>query len=226
VTTSCTSAIPRGRRPISSIDIDLVNLDPGRQLRREFFARDSKVVARSLLNKVVVAGSVSGRIVEVEAYGGAVDPGSHSYRGPTARNGTMFGPAGRLYVYFTYGMHWCANAVCGQEGNGIAVLLRALAPLGGVDEMASRRPAARKPTDLCSGPAKLCQALGIDGSFDGIDMTTPGAAVMIVDDGIAPPARSGRSTRIGLSDGADLPWRWFVRGDPNLSRREPKSVPS
>src|SRR3954453_764489 len=132
-------------------------------LPREFYRRDSRVVAKALLNKVLVHGDRTGRIVEVEAYCGAMDPGSHAYRGMTRRNATMFGPAGGLYVYFTYGMHWCANAVGGDEGEGVAVLLRALAPLEGLDLMrASRGAAARRDRDLTSGPAKLCQAFGIN----------------------------------------------------------------
>src|SRR3954464_15499551 len=97
-----------------------------RRLRRSFFARDSREVAPELLNKLLVRGPLVGRIVEVEAYAGEEDPGSHAYRGETPRNRTMFGKAGLLYVYFTYGMHWCANAVCGHEGWGTAVLLRAV----------------------------------------------------------------------------------------------------
>jgi DNA-3-methyladenine glycosylase len=124
-----------------------------------------------------------------------------------------------LYVYFTYGMHWCANAVCGDVGSGVAVLLRAGAPLDGVDQMWARRPRARTVHDLCSGPAKLCQAFGIDRSFDGADLVRRSHGVSIADDGTQPPSRPGRSTRIGLAAGAEHPWRWFVRGDPNVSRR-------
>jgi DNA-3-methyladenine glycosylase len=185
-----------------------------------FFAPNGRVVARRLLNKVLVAGECAGRIVEVEAYDGAHDPASHAYRGRTRRNATMFEPGGRLYVYFSYGMHWCANAVCGPAGEGTAVLLRALAPLTGVEEMRERRPAARRTVDLCSGPAKLCQALAIDRTFDGVDLTDPASPVRIVDDGTAPPRRPGQSPRIGISVGVEHPWRWFVTGDPNLSRRD------
>jgi DNA-3-methyladenine glycosylase len=198
----------------------IASLDDAPPLPASFFGRNSRAVARQLLNKVLVAGPCAGRIVEVEAYDGAHDPASHAYRGLTRRNATMFEPGGRLYVYFTYGMHWCANAVCGPAGEGTAVLLRALAPVGGFDLMRSRRPAARRDTDLCSGPAKLCQALAIDGSFDGCDLTDPGSPVRIVDDGTAPPRRPGQSTRIGLSVGVEQPWRWFVADDPNVSRRE------
>jgi len=186
-----------------------------------FFARDSRLVAPELLNKVLVCGSRAGRIVEVEAYAGAEDPGSHAFRGMTRRNQTMFGPPGRLYVYFTYGMHWCANAVCGVEGEPVAVLLRALAPLSGLEEMRSCRPKARRDRDLCSGPAKLCQALGIDGAHDGVDLTNRESRVYIADDGTAPPSDPGNSARIGLTAGAEHPWRWYVPGEVNLSRRDP-----
>jgi DNA-3-methyladenine glycosylase len=189
-------------------------------LPRDFYRRDSRIVARQLLNKVVVHGDRAGRIVEVEAYRGAHDPGSHAYRGPTPRNAVMFGPPGHLYVYFTYGMHWCANAVCGEDGEGTAVLLRALAPLSGLDLMrAARGAAARRDRDLCSGPAKLAQALGLDKSFDGADLVAGDRGIVVVDDGTAPPRRPANSRRIGLTAGAEHPWRWFVAGDPNLSRR-------
>ena len=187
-------------------------------LARDFYARDPRVVGPALLNKVLVRGSRAGRIVEVEAYCGSEDPGSHAYRGLTPRNRVMFGPPGGLYVYFTYGMHWCANAVCGDEGEGVAVLLRALAPLDGLDEMRAVRPAAKRERDLCSGPAKLCQAFGLDRAFDGADLVSGDRGVVIVDDGTPPPATPVQTTRIGLSAGAEHRWRWHVAGDPNVSR--------
>ena len=190
------------------------------RLDRDFYRRDPRLVAPELLNKVLVRDGLSARIVEVEAYCGSIDPGSHAYRGRTKRNAVMFGPPGGLYVYFTYGMHWCANAVCGDEEEGVAVLLRAAAPLTGIDRMRDARgPAARRDRDLCSGPAKLCEALGLDRTFDGADLVTDDRGVTIVDDGMPPPAQPGNSSRIGLSAGADHPWRWFVAGDINLSRR-------
>jgi DNA-3-methyladenine glycosylase len=185
---------------------------------RDFYRRDPREVAPELLNKIVVHGARAGRIVEAEAYCGRDDPGAHSYRGLTPRNQVMFGPPGHLYVYFTYGMHWCANAVCADEGVGVAVLLRALAPVAGLDEMRAARPAARHDRDLCSGPAKLCQALGLDGSFDGADVVAGDRGVTIVDDGTPPPSHPAQGLRIGLSAGADHPWRWWVPGDPNVSR--------
>jgi DNA-3-methyladenine glycosylase len=198
-------------------------------LDRAFYARDPRLVAPDLLGKVLVASVAgapvrSGRIVEVEAYCGGEDPGSHTYRGETRRNRTMFGPPGGLYVYFTYGMHWCANAVCGEEGEGVAVLLRALAPLEGVDAMFAARPAARRERDLCSGPAKLCQALGLDGGTDGADLVTGDRGVTVVDDGTPPPAAPVQTTRIGLTAGAQHPWRWYDPDDPHVSVRVPRAA--
>ena len=193
-----------------------------RVLPRRFYRRDAREVAPELLNKVLVAGERAGRIVEVEAYCGSIDPGSHTFRGPNQRNATMFGPPGLLYVYFTYGMHWCANAVCGDEGVGVAVLLRALAPVDGIDAMrAARGPTTRRDRDLCSGPAKLTQALGITGSDDGADLVTGDRDVTIVDDGTPPPDDPANGVRIGLAagKGEHFPWRWWVPGDPNVSRR-------
>ena len=158
--------------------------------------------------------------MEVEAYAGAEDQGSHARNGPTARNATMFGPAGHLYVYFTYGMHWCANVVSGDRGIGQAVLLRALAPRSGLDEMRARRGPSVTDRQLCSGPARLCQALGITGALDGADLTRRSTeGPWLADDGSPPPAEIAQSVRIGLSRGVEHPWRWFVPGDPHLSRR-------
>jgi DNA-3-methyladenine glycosylase len=190
-----------------------------------FYVRDPREVAVDLLNKLLihedpVHGPIGGRIVEVEAYLGAgLDPGSHAFRGPGKRNATMFGAPGRLYVYFTYGMHWCSNVVCNPSGGGGAVLMRALAPLVGLDVMWTRRPKARRERDLCSGPARLCQALALTGDLDGADLSS--GPVRLLDDGTPPPSEPGNSVRIGLSPGKgdDSPWRWFVPGDPNVSRR-------
>ena len=192
---------------------------PPRPLPRRFYRRDPRVVAPELLNKVLACGGRSGRIVEVEAYCGGEDPGSHAYRGRTARNATMFGPPGHLYVYFSYGVHWCANMVCGPDGVGVAVLLRALAPVRGVEEMrVARGSAVRRDRDLCSGPGKLCQALGITRAHDGADLVTGDRAVTIVDDGVPPPDAPAVALRVGLTAGADFPWRWYVPGDPHVSR--------
>lgn len=191
-------------------------------LPREFFARSPLVVAEALLNKVLVVSdepdqTVAGRIVETEAYAGADDPGSHGYRGVTPRTEIMFGAPGHLYVYFTYGMHWCANAVADDDGACAAVLIRAVEPLVGHELITARRPKARRVVDTTNGPAKLCSALGIDGADLGLDLTEPSARVRIIDDGTPSPADPGVSTRIGLSRGAELPWRRFVAGNAWLS---------
>jgi DNA-3-methyladenine glycosylase len=190
-----------------------------RRLPRSFFARDSRDLAPLLLDKLLVRGERVGRIVEVEAYAGALDPASHAYRGPTARNATMFGPPGHLYVYFTYGMHFCANVVCGVDGEASAVLLRGLTPVAGLEAMhAARGPAARRDRDLCSGPGKLCQALGLDRSFDGADLVTGDRGVEIGDDGTPPPAAPATSGRVGLSVAGDVQWRFYVPGAVGVSR--------
>ena len=191
-----------------------------RRLPRSFYERDARDVAPLLLNKVLVHGGKRGRIVEVEAYvGDGTDPGSHAHRGKTARNAVMFGPPGHLYVYFTFGMHWCCNAVCDPEGTASAVLLRAVEPLARVDEMRPLRPKARTDVDLANGPAKLCQAFGITGVHNGVDLVRPPAGgITIVDDGTSPPEDPVVSTRIGLSAGGELPWRWYVAGSAHVSR--------
>ena len=190
---------------------------PARPLPLEFYRRPADLLAPLLLNKLLATGDGRmGRIVEVEAYAGD-DPASHAFRGRTARNDTMFGPAGHLYVYFTYGMHWCANAVCGQDGEGTAVLLRALEPVTGLDLMWQARPRARSERELCSGPARLTQALGITGSEDGVDLAR--GAVRILEDGTPPPADPVVTTRVGITRAVEVPWRWYVPGNPHVSRR-------
>jgi DNA-3-methyladenine glycosylase len=197
-----------------------------RTLPRAFYARDARELAPLLLNKVLVrtdpvAGQLAVRIVEVEAYAGAEDPGSHGFRGPTPRTETMFGPPGRLYVYFTYGMHWCMNVVAGADGIASAVLLRAGSPIAGIDTFRARRAKARRDTDLCSGPARLTQALGITGADDGVDLVR--GAIRVLDDGTPPPDAPGCSTRVGLGvgRGREHPWRWWVPGDTHVSRGRP-----
>ena len=186
-----------------------------RVLPREFYARDPRELAPELLNKVLRRGDRAGRIVEVEAYLGVEDEAAHSFRGPTKRNATMWGEPGHLYVYFSYGMHWCCNPVC---GDGRAVLVRALAPVDGIDEMRKVRPAARRDRDLCNGPARLTQALGITGVDDGADLVTGDLGIVIEDDGTPPPAHPMATPRIGITKAPDHLWRWYIHGDPNVSR--------
>ena len=192
-------------------------------MQRSDLERGPLAVAPWLLNKLIVRGERAGRIVEVEAYHGANDAASHAYRGLTPRTAIMFGPPGFLYVYFTYGMHWCANVVCGPDGEAAAVLLRALAPTAGLDEMRAARPAARRDVDLCNGPAKLCQAFGIARAENGTDLLASADAagsdgVRLVDDGTPPPRRPGRGTRIGIKEATDKRWRFWVPGDPHVSK--------
>ncbi len=166
---------------------------------------------------VLICDGCSGRVVEVEAYRSSDDPASHGYRGMTRRNAFMFGPPAHLYVYFTYGMHWCANVVCEPEGHCAAVLIRALAPLAGIDDMRLRRPVARRSRDLCSGPAKLTAALGIHGRHNGVDLLSSDSEVRLSCDGHV-TADLAQSPRVGIKRGLDRPWRWYVPGDPNVSR--------
>jgi DNA-3-methyladenine glycosylase len=187
-----------------------------RPIPRSFYVRDPLEVAPELLGKLIVHGERSARIVEVEAYRGALDPASHARRGMTPRNRVMFGPPGHWYVYFTYGMHWCANVVCWPEGEAAAVLIRAALPVAGLEAMYAARPVAKRDIDLCSGPAKLCQALGVDGTLNGSDAVN--GTMTIVDDGTTMPTAIDVTGRVGVSDGAELPWRWLVAGDPNVSR--------
>lgn len=194
-----------------------------RALTKAFYDRDSIAVAPELLNKLLVGNGVSARLVEVEAYRSTADPGSHSYRGRTSRNASMFGPPGRLYVYFSYGNHWCMNAICGPGGDANAVLLRAAAPVAGVEVMRARReniPLSKplRDRDLTAGPGRLGQAFAVDRAYDGISLVS--GSLRILDDGTPPPPRPGVSARIGLGigKGEDLPYRFYVPDDPNISR--------
>jgi DNA-3-methyladenine glycosylase len=176
-------------------------------LRRAFFARHSSVVAPDLLGKILVVGSCRGRIIEVEAYGGTDDAASHAARGPTPRNAVMFGPAGVLYVYFTYGMHHCANIVTGPVGDAQAVLLRGLEPIEGVEAMRLRRPKVRRERDLANGPGKLCAAFGIDLRHNGLELTK--GPIGIFDDGTT-SSDPVVGPRIGIKKAVETPWRWSI----------------
>ncbi|UPG91486.1 DNA-3-methyladenine glycosylase [Luteibacter aegosomaticola] len=192
---------------------------PGEVLPRSFYQRDAREVGPQLLNKVLAsADGRAGRIVEVEAYVGAIDPAAHTFRGKTKRNEVMFGPAGHMYVYFTYGMHWCCNTVCGEEGEGNGCLIRALEPIAGLELMRAARPKIRRDRELCSGPARLTQALGITGEQNGIDLVRARDGYTVLDDGMPPPENVPGSARIGIREGTDLLWRWFVAGNPNVSK--------
>jgi DNA-3-methyladenine glycosylase len=169
-------------------------------------------VARRILGWTLLHDGVGGRIVEVEAYS-PEDPASHAYRGRTPRNGSMFGPAGTLYVYRSYGIHWCANVACEGEGVGAAVLLRALEPTHGLDEMRRRRGGVPDRA-LCAGPGRLTEALDITIACDGLSVAEPPFTLV-------PPRESvevATTPRVGITKAAELPWRYVVRGSRWLSR--------
>jgi DNA-3-methyladenine glycosylase len=195
--------------------------DPPRlTVDRDRLARPSYVVAPRLLGAVVVSDiggrTVALRLTEVEAYNGADDPASHSYRGETKRNGIMFGPAGFLYMYFTYGMHWCANIVCGVEGQPTAVLLRAGEIVDGIDVARERRHDPPRDRDLARGPARLASALGLGAAENGTDLCRPGSPVRLV----SMPRRRGAvvaGPRVGITVAVERPWRFWLDGDPTVS---------
>jgi len=190
-----------------------------RPLPRSFYNRDPLILAPELLNKILLChDGRAGRIVEVEAYRGADDPAAHSYRGETPRTEVMFGASGHMYVYFTYGMHWCANVVCGPKGVGNAVLIRALQPIAKLDLMYAARPLARNDRQLCNGPACLTQAMSITKLQNGIDLVT-GDIYAIADDGTLPPEQPVQTTRIGITKAAEYPWRWYVDDCAYVSRK-------
>ena len=161
-------------------------------------------------------GRVALRLTEVEAYSGeGQDPASHAHRGPTPRTEVMFGPSGRLYVYFTYGMHWCANVVVGPEGRGSAVLLRAGEVVAGEELARARRPAARLPRDLARGPARLAQALDIGPGDKGAELLSASSSVRLHRG--PPPAEVSAGPRVGISKATDLPWRFWETGAASVS---------
>ena len=169
-----------------------------------------------LLNAVLRHGEVAVRLSEVEAYDGADDPGSHAANGRTPRNAVMFGPPGRLYVYFTYGMHFCCNVVVGPEGRAAAVLLRAGEVVEGVDVARQRRPRS-SDRDLARGPARLCRALAIDRALDGADLSTGELTLTLH----RPPPSPRQGPGVGRRTAAERPWRFWVDGDPTVSAYRP-----
>lgn len=194
------------------------NPDPaplGRLLRRSFFARSVHKVAPELIGATLLVNGVGGVIVEVEAYH-HTDPAAHSYRGPTPRNQVMFGPPGVLYVYRSYGIHWCMNAVCEEEGSASAILIRALEPSHGLATMRRRR-GLEDARMLCSGPGKLCEALAVTHRHNGLALDVPPIAIH---------ARTSEpevvcGVRIGITKAADLPWRYGLKGSKFLSKPFP-----
>ncbi len=190
------------------------------RLERKFFARPPQVVARELLGKVLVRrlgeALLSGRIVETEAYSARHDPASHAFRGRTPRTEIMFGPPGFAYVYFIYGKHYCLNVVTEPEGRASAVLIRALEPQEGIPLMQRFRGTASL-RQLTSGPGKLCQALSIDHSMNGVDLL--GDELFLCQGEAVSPEKIVATRRVGVSAGRELPWRFYLKGNPYVSRR-------
>ena len=197
----------------------------GRRLSRDFFSEDVLDVAPALLGATLTHAGVTVRLTEVEAYAGEQDPGSHAFRGPTPRTEVMFGAPGHLYVYFTYGMHWCANIVCGRDGEASAVLLRAGEVVGGAETAAKRRAGIAR-RDGARGPARLATTLGLTGEHTGLDACGPDGPVRFH----APAAhveasRIRTGPRVGVSgsggDGAAYPWRFWLEDEPTVSAYRP-----
>jgi DNA-3-methyladenine glycosylase len=185
------------------------------RLAKDFFARSVHEVAPDLVGATLLVDGVGGRIVEVEAYDHE-DPAAHGYRGRTARNASMFGPPGHAYVYRSYGIHWCLNLVCEEEGTASAVLVRALEPTHGLEIMRARRGLDDERL-LCAGPGRLCQALDVSRAHDGLALDEPPFRIDARDtdvDVVAGP-------RIGITRAADRPWRYALAGSRYLSRRVP-----
>ncbi len=181
--------------------------------------------ARRLLGCTVEAdtpdGTVAVRLVEVEAYRGADDPASHSFRGPTPRNAVMFGPAGHLYVYFVYGMHFCANISCLDQGEAGAVLLRAGEVVSDLDVARRRRPTSRRDHELARGPARLASLLGLDRSRNGVDVTDRTSPVRVLAQPPVPEVLVRTGPRVGVAAAHDLPWRFWLDGSPAVSPYRP-----
>lgn len=181
-----------------------------KELPKSFFERDAVEVAQELLGKVVAVGNLKGRIVETEAYG--QDPASHAFK-RTERSSLMFDSFGCVYVYLVYGMYWCLNFTTNPRGSAGAVLIRAVEPLSGVEEM-KRRRGVEEVGNLCSGPGKLCSALGIDGGFNGLGL---GREIKVYDDGFKVEG-IGQSSRVGIKDALELEWRFFVKDNGFVSK--------
>jgi DNA-3-methyladenine glycosylase len=184
----------------------------GKPLKRSFFARNVLEIAPELIGATLLVDGVGGVIVEVEAYH-HTEPAAHSYRGPTPRNMVMFGPHGFVYVYRSYGIHWCVNFVCEKEGSAAAVLIRALQPTHGISAMRRRR-GLHDECLLCSVPGKLCEALGISIAHNGLPLDAPPIALYRR----TKEADVVTGVRIGITKAADLPWRYGLRGSKYLSK--------
>ncbi len=205
---------------------DKINLDFSSKLEKEFYRRKLLVVAKELLGKILVKKNgrqiLAGKIVEVEAYDGATDEAAHSYGRITPRNKIMFEDGGFLYVYFTYGTHHCCNVVTGKKGTGTAVLIRAVEPVSGIKKMMLNRfnksdITQKEIYNLTSGPGKICQAFNFDRSHSETDLTKN--KIFLLNQPKIKSHLIGTSKRIGISKSVDLPWRFFIKDNPFLSRK-------
>jgi DNA-3-methyladenine glycosylase len=198
------------------------------KLKREFYTRPLLTVAKELLGKILVKTDrktlniLAGKIVEVEAYDGSIDEAAHTFIGRTKRNEIMFGQGGYLYVYFTYGAHFCSNIVTGQEGYGTAVLIRAIEPVLGIKEMISNRFGRdlkndKEKLNLTNGPGKICKAFKIDRDHYGVDLT--GDVIYLLDQPILNKKDIMVSKRIGITKSIDLPWRFYIKNNPWVSHK-------
>ncbi len=204
----------------------MINILSSNKLPKSFYKREVTVVAKNLLGKILVKNDkkypLAGKIVEVEAYHGDFDEAAHSFKGRTKRTEVMFNEGGYLYVYFTYGAHFCCNVVTGKEGQGTAVLIRAVEPLEGINKMIKNRFGRKLKNDseifnLTSGPGKVCKSFKIDKSFSGEDLL--GDKIFILNRKKIKENNIGISKRIGITRSVDLPWRFFIKDNPFLSRK-------
>ena len=198
------------------------------KLQREFYTRTLLTVAKKLLGKILVKTNINpfnilaGKIVEVEAYDGSVDEAAHTFVGRTKRNEIMFGQGGYLYVYFTYGAHFCSNIVTGKEGQGTAVLIRAIEPVLGIEDMIKNRFSRdlkndKEKLNLTNGPGKICKAFKIDRDHYGVDLT--GNEIYLLDQPVVNKKDIVVSKRIGITKSIDLPWRFYIKNNPWVSRK-------
>ncbi len=196
------------------------------KLRKNFYTRELQIVTKELLGKILVKnekGKIrAGKIVEVEAYGGSIDEAAHTFKGKTKRNQVMFREGGYLYVYFTYGAHYCCNVVTGYEGIGTAVLIRAVEPLEGIKFMIKNRfgrnlKNEKEKFNLTSGPGKICQAMAIDKSDYGTDLT--GSRIYLLDAAILDADKIVVTKRVGIKKSIDLSWRFYIKDNPYVSKK-------
>ncbi len=204
----------------------MIPIQPQNKLERHFYTRELLTVTRELLGKILVkkerGKNLSGRIVEVEAYDGSIDEAAHTFIGKTKRNEIMFNMGGYLYVYFTYGNHYCCNVVTGEEGKGTAVLIRAIEPLEGIETMIKNRFGRhllneKEKYNLTSGPGKVCQALSINKKHYGIDLTED--KIYLLDQPMIDEDNIVVTGRIGIKKSVELPWRFYIKDNPYVSKR-------